>query len=1044
MEFTGQANAKELAEVFQMVTSSSRPGQLTVASGERRLSFYFSPDGVTLLSDGGLKSTELAAELVAEKTITHRDSAAALAEQERTGGYFGEILCRQDAVDQDAVQDLVLRQIQGEILSLCTWEHGTFEFVEGNLSPEVRDQFRFATSFAFDPQQLLMDAARRLDEWRRIATHIPSDDAILTRSDDTPAETSKAGTAPAAPEAPCRAPAVGPMATAVSVLVDGTRTVGEIVRGTHFSRFEVLQCLAEFIEKGFIRLAEVEELLDAARSLARQRDYPRAAGLYLHVAARRPTDAVMPLKAGQLYERLGQTAEALAAYRMAVERLLASDMPGQAVGVIDVMKTLSPDDLFALETSVKVRLATGDVAQAGADARHLTGLFAAREETEKAIRYAGIVADLAPEDTDIRRTLADLFVKAGKSREAADELQRLAIELQKRRRPARLRRVLREIEALDPGRPKVRRALRATEATGPRRARRWGRVAAISAAGGLIAAAVTFAVVYEIEGRQAYRSVKRNAEDLTRHRGYDEAAALFAEVARTFRYSSVADDAERSRRDVLAEGRRYAAQRVRAGRLAADRGLTRLADAAEGLVDGILAKGGEATVWADNVLTAAALYHQARRLESQAKYADARVAYAKLIHDHPDVATFLNVELPLTVESVPLGAKVFINGKEVGRTPLLVRHPPFAAHRIVIQQPGFEPYEATLEPSAKVSLGAELPRRPQWVFRTGGGIESGVACDGERVVFGSRDGHVYAVSAGTGRLIWKFDTGALGDVTCSPVIAGGMVFAGSHDHCVYALDVGSGRQRWRFRTGRLVRSTPCVADEGRLVCVGSSDRSVYALSADTGRLRWRFRTDGAVSGTAAAHGDVVLVGSQDRRLYALETSDGTARWRFEAGGSITSSPVVADGAVYFGATDGYVYALDGTTGHVRWSFKTGGPIEGAPCVSRSVVYVGSSDGAVYALDRARGLLRWKYRTNGSIRGAPAIRGRFLFVGSDDHALHVLALETGALCWKAKTGGPVAATPVIVGNLLFVGSKDRNLYAFRLSDQVARGAGAARQ
>ena len=33
MQFTGQANAKELAEVFQMVTSSNRPGQLTVASG---------------------------------------------------------------------------------------------------------------------------------------------------------------------------------------------------------------------------------------------------------------------------------------------------------------------------------------------------------------------------------------------------------------------------------------------------------------------------------------------------------------------------------------------------------------------------------------------------------------------------------------------------------------------------------------------------------------------------------------------------------------------------------------------------------------------------------------------------------------------------------------------------------------------------------------------------------------------------------------------------------------------------------------------------
>ena len=1057
MEFTGQANAKELAEVFEMVASSSRAGRLTVTSGDRRLSFYFSPEGVTLLSDGGIRSTELAAELVAGKTISPQEAGAALDEQERTGGYLGEILSRAGAVLKTEVEGLVFRQIQDEILTLCTWEEGEFEFSEGELSPEVRDQFRFATNFTFNPHQLLMEAARRLDEWRRVEEHIPSDDAIFMRvggaedqgSEASPPEGGESLPASDTPEAHGPDAALdGSVATAVWVLVDGTRTVGEIIRDTHFSRLRVLACLAEFLEKGLIRPAEVEEIVEAARALARQQESARAARVYTHLAALRPGDAVMPLKAGQLYERLGQTAQALPVYRMAVERLLASDMPGQALGVVDVMKTLDPDDLFALATSVNVRLAAGDVEQAATDARHLAGLLGKRGEPAKALKYAAIVAELVPGDLSVRRTLAGLLVQAGRPSEAADELEKLAAHFRARAAEGgpssarELQRLLREIEGLDPGRPMVRRALRGAEGTSVARSRRWGRTAAISAAAGLVLAVIAFAVIYEIEGRRAFRAVQTNADDLARHHRYDEAAGLFAEVARQFRYSSVADDAERSRRDLIAQGRRHAADGMRAGISAADAVFQEASGALSDLADQALARTEAAADWAGKALAAAALYAQARRFESQAKYAEARALYARLIEEHPNLVTYWNVELPLAVESAPMGAKVFINGKEVGRTPLLVRYPPFAAYRIVIQQPGFEPYEATLEPNAEVKLGAELGRRPQWVFRTSGAIEAGAACDGERVYVGSRDGHVYAVAAQTGHLVWKFDTGALGDVTCTPVIAGGTLFVGSHDHHVYALDSVSGQRRWQFRTGRLVRSSPCVLDRERLVCVGSFDRFVYALSAETGTVRWHFRTDGPVASTPVAYGDLVLVGSQDRRLYALEAASGALRWRFDAGGAVGSAPAVADGVIYFGADDGYLYALDGDTATIRWSFKTGGPIEGPPLVHGSAVYVGSSDGAVYALDAARGAVRWKYRTEGGVCGAPAVDGRRLCVGSEDQCLHVLDLAAGSLRWKARTGGPLAATPIIVGDLVFIGSRDGNLYAFRLSDQPAGPVTAA--
>ena len=406
MEFSGQANAKDLAQVFHLVASTGRPGTLTVSSdGEegRRLCFYFSPRGVTLLSDRGVRSDELAAELVADGLITPEQASAALAEQERTGGYLGEVLHRQGAVPVEAVPGLVHRQIQQEILALCTWEKGTFEFVEGDLSPEVRDRYRFATSFAFDPQHLLMEAARRLDEWHRVVAHVPDEGAILVRTEE--AGEDRKGS---------------PVATAVALLADGTRTVGEIVRASRFSRFDVLRSLAQLLEAGRLREATVEEVLASARSLARQGEHLRAARLYQHLACRRPEDAVMPLKAGQFYERSGCIEEAKAAYRMAVERLLAGGMLSEALGVIDVIKSLDPNDRYALETSVRLRLgrggpSTGDAAResgsdealsAGdserreglADARRLVVLLADEGELAAAIEYARLVTAGEPDD----------------------------------------------------------------------------------------------------------------------------------------------------------------------------------------------------------------------------------------------------------------------------------------------------------------------------------------------------------------------------------------------------------------------------------------------------------------------------------------------------------------------------------------------------------------------------------------------------------------------------------------------------------------------
>ena len=146
-----------------------------------------------------------------------------------------------------------------------------------------------------------------------------------------------------------------------------------------------------------------------------------------------------------------------------------------------------------------------------------------------------------------------------------------------------------------------------------------------------------------------------------------------------------------------------------------------------------------------------------------------------------------------------------------------------------------------------------------WKYPTAGPVPATPAVANGVVYAGSYDGKFYAVEASTGLTKWKFATegerrfeakGIHGlqpknqtiadqfDVfLSSPVMVNGSVFFGSGDGHVYALSADSGELRWKFKTGDVVHSSPGYAD-GTLY-FGSWDSYFYAVDAATGKERWR-------------------------------------------------------------------------------------------------------------------------------------------------------------------------------------------------------------
>ena len=348
--------------------------------------------------------------------------------------------------------------------------------------------------------------------------------------------------------------------------------------------------------------------------------------------------------------------------------------------------------------------------------------------------------------------------------------------------------------------------------------------------------------------------------------------------------------------------------------------------------------------------------------------------------------------------------------------------------------------------------------RQLWKRRTGGPVAATPAIAGGVLYVGSYDGRFYALDARTGALRWKFTTGgerrfeARGlhgmqpknqtiadpfDVfLSSPVLGDGAVFFGSGDGNVYALDAGSGELKWKFATGDVVHASPAYADGS--VFFGSWDSYFYAVDARTGKEKWRFHGGedpvihnqvGFQSSPAVVNG-VVYTGCRDSNLYAIDAATGKEKWRFNNGGSwVISSPAVAQGKVIFGTSDSSLYlVLDAETGKPLVRQQGKAYVFSSPAVAGRSVFVGVLNGTLEARDLDNGELLWEFVTAASKRNDGwaltadrQFNGPFLFWSS--------WREVPIVATVAQFGvGSIFSSPLVVGGVVYFGSADGNLYA----------------
>jgi outer membrane protein assembly factor BamB len=121
-----------------------------------------------------------------------------------------------------------------------------------------------------------------------------------------------------------------------------------------------------------------------------------------------------------------------------------------------------------------------------------------------------------------------------------------------------------------------------------------------------------------------------------------------------------------------------------------------------------------------------------------------------------------------------------------------------------------------------------------WRYRTSKAVSSPAIPAGDLVVFASRNGSLYTVTADERKLVFQFETDA---ALSAPIVRyRDTLLLASEDFNFYALSLRNGKLGWQFTAGLVIRKAPVlIGDE---VYLFPHHGNMYKLSAETGQPFW--------------------------------------------------------------------------------------------------------------------------------------------------------------------------------------------------------------
>ncbi|MCU1677161.1 MAG: hypothetical protein JWM93_1919 [Frankiales bacterium] len=245
MRLEGSLDAFSLPDIFQLLSFTKKTGALHLRRAEVHGVVYFAAGSVTgAVSDDAHQA--LGRRLIGSGRVEGAAVSAAVDRVVNGGGGLGLVRALSEAgsVEENVLREVLAEQIVDSVFDLLRWPDGDFAFAVDDANPDD-------IGLALPVDELVAEARRRIDYWAQISQVVPSRDAVLALA-----------------PAPANDPAVSRDEWRLLGLVDGRRSVNDLVAVTGKGEYALVAALAALVERGLLVLASASDG-DAAGRLMR-------------------------------------------------------------------------------------------------------------------------------------------------------------------------------------------------------------------------------------------------------------------------------------------------------------------------------------------------------------------------------------------------------------------------------------------------------------------------------------------------------------------------------------------------------------------------------------------------------------------------------------------------------------------------------------------------------------------------------------------------------------------------------------------------------
>ncbi|MFH1687474.1 MAG: DUF4388 domain-containing protein [bacterium] len=237
LDLQGRIERFTLPEIFQLVAASRKSGTLGIQRDDSIVMVYFK-EGEIVYGYGPRQTFHLGQLLKDKGVITSGQLDEAVSTQAKTENSkrLGEIMISRNFIDRADLNGVVKQQVEELLFSLMAWDSGSFKFYENQFPTDEEITVKISV------ENVILEGLRRLDELNMAKETLPDLNLVYTIS--------------AAQKGRARQISLEAAEWNLMALVDGHRTLNEVLQLAPCGREEALRLLAHLKLAGIITKTE--------------------------------------------------------------------------------------------------------------------------------------------------------------------------------------------------------------------------------------------------------------------------------------------------------------------------------------------------------------------------------------------------------------------------------------------------------------------------------------------------------------------------------------------------------------------------------------------------------------------------------------------------------------------------------------------------------------------------------------------------------------------------------------------------------------------